>query len=458
MEESPQPQSESSAEASGSYRLARALGGFWLRLSHGRLRLLRGETLPSTGPVLLVLNGAPNFRHLLALVAVVGRPIRFVLDEDAGQGFLRNRAAEALEVIVREKDPSREESAMTAAREALANGEAVAIFAQAEIARSEALSPSCVRVAKLAVEAETGRQNAPELNVFPLVVLDLSGAQDNADLLMYVGAPLHVREALLGGAGDASIRRLAGELEDRLADNPFRLQEPDVKFFLADLETILRADLAEDWAARPNWKQTADGFDISRFIVECIEQLNVLDPACLIRLRVGLERYREAFRLWSLRQAEVEASGAWSQSALLRTWYWIESLVGFPMALYGFLNHLVPLGILSWRGLLRRVGEKDPGQAWLTRALVLLICYVAQVALCAHWWGRAVTGYYTVTLPVSGAYLWRYYWMLKARTRLLYAAATLEKKKEKLRRSRKAFLEELNKVRDAYATALTPAK
>jgi hypothetical protein len=48
----------------------------------------------------------------------------------------------------------------------------------------------------------------------------------------------------------------------------------------------------------------------------------------------------------------------------------------------------------------------------------------------------------------------RYYWMLGARTRLLYAATSLSRQCQELRQTRKAFLDELNKVRDAYAESL----
>jgi len=118
----------------------------------------------------------------------------------------------------------------------------------------------------------------------------------------------------------------------------------------------------------------------------------------------------------------------------------------------------VPVAALSWWGLLRKIGDKDPGQAWLLRALVVLGCYIVQVALCAKWWGRAAAGYYTLTLPVSGAFLWRYHWVLKARTRLLYLALRLPRQAEKLRRMRRAFLDELNRVRDAYVEALGVAR
>jgi len=439
-------------------KLARMLVLRWLRFFYRKVRLLRAEALREPRPALVVLNGAADFLHAIAVVASLDRPITCILHSDACQGFWRRQLADWLGMIVVEDDESAPQAAMTAAKEILSQGGAVAVFARAEVARSEALSDSCLSVARLAIEAETGRSGGLGLEMQHLYFLDPHDSRARGDLLIYAGAPLAIRPFSSGGAGDASVRTIAAELEDRLTDTPFRLQERDVQYFLADLETVLRSDLSEDWAARPNWKQTTDGFEISRFIVECVEQLNVLDPERLVGLRIELERYREEVRLWSLRRAEVEASGAWAGSGLTRAWYWLESIVGFPIALYGLVNHLVPVGLLSWRGLIRKIKDKDPGQAWLLRVMVVLGWYVVEVAFCAKWFGRASAGYYTLTLPLSGAYLWRYYWMLRARTRLLYAATSLSRHREKLQQARKAFLDELNKVRDAYAESLHVAQ
>ena len=440
------------------YQLARMLARRWLCWMYRKVRLLCAKALHESGSALVVLNGEANFLHAIALVAALDRRITCILPHDEGQSFWRRQVADWLGMIVMENDESAPQAAMSAAKEILSQGDAVAVFARAGVARSEALSDSCLSVARLAVEAETGRSGGLGLEIRPLYFLGSQDSKARGDLLIYAGAPLAIHPFSSGAAGDASVRTIAVELEDRLTDTPFRLQERDVQYFLADLETVLRTDLSEDWAARPNWKQTTDGFEISRLIVECVEQLNVLDPERLVGLRIELERYREELRQWSLRQAEVEASGVWVGSGLRRGWYWLESIVGFPIALYGLANHLVPTAFLSWRGLIRQIKTSDPGQAWLLRAMVVLGWYFVEVAFCAKWFGRVAAGYYTLTLPLSGLYLWRYYWMLRARTRLLYAATSLAGQREKLRQKRKAFLDELNQIRDAYAGSLQVTK
>jgi len=443
---------------SGGPWLARALGRIWLRGTCCKVRLLQAEALPAAGPAMLVLDGKPDFARALALVTALQRPVRCLLPEEACRGFWPQQLAARLGMILHGPEAPDRYSALVAAREALQQGEAVAVFAEAAAARVESIAPSCLSAARLAVEAEASRTDGLGLSIFPIFFQAASVPAGGADLLIYAAPPQRVSELLAGGDAEASLRALAGELENRLSDHPFRLEERDVQFFLHDLEAILRADLEADWAARPNWKQKTEGFELSRLLIECVEQLNVFNPPRLIALRIELEDYREQLRRGSLAQAEVEAAGDWWRSPVRRAWYWLESVAGFFLALYGLLNHLLPVGLFVWPGPLRKMNPKDPGQAWLLRALVVLGCYAAEVAFCAHEWGRAAAGYYTLTLPPSGLFLWRYQWLMKARMRLVYLAGRLPHRAEQLRHSRKALLAQLNRVRDEYAEASQPAR
>jgi len=431
--------------------LPRRLARCWLGKDFREVRWLCGAPIPEAGPVLLVVSGRANFLHVVAVAATLTRPVRWVLPAGECRNLWRRWLAARLGVILHGSDAAARAVALREAREALERGEAVALFAQPETARSEALSPSCLEAAKLVVEAESGRAGGPGVVLLPLHLLSSYGATPVPELLITAGPPFETR-ALLGGASpEASTRTLAGELEDRLTDNPYRLQERDVQFFLADLEKVLRADLEEEWAEKPNWKQKTEGFAISRFIVECVEQLNALDPPRLIGLRIELENYQEELRKWSRHQAEVEAAGPWLHSGPRRTAYWLAALLGFPIALYGFLNHVVPLALLARRSFTRRLADRDPGEVWLLRALVVLGCYIVQVALSQSLWGRAAAGYYALSLPLSGAVLWRYSRLVKTRIRLLYLARILPHGAASLRQLRKSLLQHLNQVRDEFA-------
>jgi hypothetical protein len=78
------------------------------------------------------------------------------------------------------------------------------------------------------------------------------------------------------------------------------------------------------------------------------------------------------------------------------------------------MNHLIPVALLYFCGLAQR-DLRVRTEIWLARAFVVIVCYAAQIALVNSAFGRAAAGYYALTLPMSGAYLFRYGWLLKQR-------------------------------------------
>jgi 1-acyl-sn-glycerol-3-phosphate acyltransferase len=439
---------------SRSYRFVRGLVRIWFDLVFRKIRLLRGETVPASGAVILAVSHPASFLDALILVAALERQVRCLLDNNLLRGYWRGRLAQWLGIISYEPEGEGQRAALRAAREALAQHEAVAVFVEYQAAKSGNLAPVGLAAATLAVEAESQHAGQLGLSLFPVHMFLPVGRSQTSELVIHIDAPLFPREFLSAGAGDLPVRRLAAELEEALEENAFRLQAGDIRQFLTDLEEVLRVDLEDEWAARPRSKQKVEGFKLSEFVAEWIEQLNLLNPGRLVALRDDLDAYREERRRWSLRTLEVEAAGAWIGSPVRCIWYWLESVVGLPIAVYGLVNHLLAWVLLFWAGSLKKESERDRRLEWVLRALIVLGCYATQIFLCSYWLGRATAGYYALTLPLSGAFLWRYEWLLRARTRLLILAARLTRQAERLRRQRKRFVEDLNQARDAYADTL----
>ena len=77
------------------------------------------------------------------------------------------------------------------------------------------------------------------------------------------------------------------------------------------------------------------------------------------------------------------------------------------------------------------------------------------IFLVAHRWGRAAAGYYAPTLPVSGAYLWRYAKLVRPQAHLLWISLTLPALTRKIKRLRHALREELDRMVKAYEERMT---
>jgi len=133
-------------------------------------------------------------------------------------------------------------------------------------------------------------------------------------------------------------------------------------------------------------------------------------------------------------------------------------VLGLPISVYGLINHLVPCLIFYYANLF----ENKPGQRrtvrWAVRALVIVGCYAVQILLCAEWLGRTITGYYALTLPLSGIYLWRYAWLVEHRLRLLLLDLRVRREAAKLAPSRKELIQAINASRDIYAEMLERAQ
>lgn len=443
---------EEAPAVSGGYRFFRGLIRIWFTLFFRKIRLLYREALPSSDPSILLVSHPASFLDALILVATVERQVHCLLDSKHLQGIWRRLLARALGMIPGEPEGEGWERTLEACCEVLGERGAVVVFAEHSPTTFVSSSALCPRVARLAVEAETRHSGQLGLAVFPVYMFLPVKRSHSSELLIDLGAPVFPHDLISAAAKDPQeqVRALGSVLEKKCGENAFRLPATDVSQFLSDLEEVLRRDLEEDWAARANWKQKTEGFELSRLVVEWVQQLNVLNPGRLVALREAVEAYREARRRWSLQELEVEAAPR-LKSPVRRTAVWAESVVGLPIALYGLLNHALIWLTLSWTGLLKRGERRDRTLDWVIRTLVVLGFYAGQILVSDQLLGRAAAGYYAPSLPLTGAYLWRYRWLLRHRTRLAYLVFRLPAQAEKVRRIQKELAEEITRAMGVYS-------
>jgi hypothetical protein len=167
-----------------------------------------------------------------------------------------------------------------------------------------------------------------------------------------------------------------------------------------------------------------------------------------------LAAWREASRRGALHCLETEGAGAWLNTPLGRAVVLLETVLGFPLAIYGLVNHLIALAVLRWTGLLKKETDGDKFTTWLWRGLVILGSYILQVILVAHFWGRRGAGYYLPSLPVSGLYLWRYTWLLPHQSRIAFLSMNRSVETAGSTRLRKDFLHEIYQALDLHAEML----
>ena len=437
------------------YRTLRGLIRIWVNLFFRKTRILNPEAIGDEGAALLIIGHPASFLDALLLITAFDRQVHCLLDRRFLRGPMRAFFGWFLTMISFEPEGEGFRRAIERACDALRNGQALLVFADEQVAKPGESPHFSTTPALIAMQAESQSSGQLGLKIYP-VHLFLPVAQlYSSELLIRVDTPIFPGKYVAKGENLTDhARAITATFEEICRQNVFQLHPQEVRLFLSDLEEVMRADLMEDWDARPNWKQKLDGFGLSQFVTEWVEQLNRLHPGQLVALRDLLGSYRETQRRCSLGNLEVEQAGEWVKTVWGRIACWAESALGLPLAVYGLINHLVPVVIFSRAGLFDNKAGQSRRIKWAVGVLVVVGAYAVQILLCAEWLGRTITGYYALTLPLSGIYLWRYAWLLQHRLRLLILDLRVRRDTAKLTPLRKELIRAINAARDVSADML----
>lgn len=186
-----------------------------------------GKPVPAEGPVLLFANHPNSLLDPAAVVAVAGRPVRFLakapLFRDPQVGWLV-RAAGAIPVYRRADAPGemvRNQDSFEAVHEALRGGAAAGIFPEGMSHSEPSLAPLKTGAARIALGAASG-------GPFPLVPVGLSlrdKGRFRSEALAIVGEPVEWGDLAPRGAEDPeAVRELTRRMEASLREVTVNLE------------------------------------------------------------------------------------------------------------------------------------------------------------------------------------------------------------------------------------------
>ena len=452
---------EGPSESARGYRFIRGCLRVWFMVFYRPVRVVSAEAgLPASGPVVLIVGQPPSFLDTLVFIVGFDRPIRCLLDPRFIPGAWATLLGKGLGLI---SDGGGQASLEKACQVAERGG---VLLAFAHLVKSD--GGAGVRFGGRAVQlaAEVGCRLADSRPaIVPAHVFKPQAPTDSSEVLIHLEPPLNLDSAgaTRPVADPERSRRadlpwqaddLLAAVDESLRRNVFRLRPANLRVFLADLEEALRQILESESRPPTERKRQLDGFALSEFLVEWAKQENLSNPGRLVALASELDLWRNRRRTLSLRALETEACGPWVRSGWKRAAIWIETATGFPVAVFGLLNCIVPIGALRAAGLLRIEKSGESPRRWLARAGIVLTIFAAQVMVCDWVWGRSVAGVYALGLPVAGLFLWRYKWLLVHRARLLAWKVLNPRARARLEEERRRWLRKLNQARDAYAEVL----
>ena len=437
-----------------TYRFWRGVIRLWFALTFRKIRVLHEDRLTEADSALLLVSHPESFYDALILVAGFERQVRCLIPARLLKGLLPTILARGLGMIG--FTPENRPAALETCRALLAEKAAVVTFVAPGPANSPVVGALATHAASIALSAEGPNSVLGGLELFPIHLFVPVGHTRTREVLVDIDRPEIARDLISSAVASEQdrVQEVAWQLEKRCQENSFRLQPSALSDFLADLEHALRDGLKEGFESQPGGKQKLEGFELSGFVVQWAEQMNYLHPGLLVSLREMLAAWREASRKGALHRHETEGAGAWLNTLLGRAVVLLETVLGFPLAIYGLVNHLIGFAVLYWTGLLKKATGGDKFTTWLWRGLVILGTYILQVILVAHFWGRRGAGYYLPSLPVSGLYLWRYTWLLPHQSRIAFLSTNRSVETAGSTRLRKDFLHEIYQALDLHAEML----
>jgi hypothetical protein len=303
--------------------------------------------------------------------------------------------------------PARNRDMFDAAVAALREGGAILIFPEGTSQPEPALMPLRSGVARLVLQAETGAGPPVGVRLVPLgLIFHEPGTFRSGWAVVVVGAPVPLDDCILlhARAPAEAVRRLTERVAEALGGLIVEAGDRHTLRLVQVLESVWRmeaAGLASDPAAVARWR---------RQVTRAHRYLAAREPTRIAALRDAVERYADALAAAGL--DDRAAAGRPGLAAAMR--YAVREgaalLQGFPLALWGLVNHGLPYHLTA--GAVRLARPDPDAEATYKIAgglFIYLACWAAEGWAAWRIAGPWALGVFVASLGPTGffALAWR---------------------------------------------------
>ena len=404
------------------YRILRALGRLALRWFYRDIETVGLERLPQHGPALLASNHPNALVDALVIGCTLHRPVTLtakatLLDQPITRVLLKlagvvplRRASDA-QHGTRDAalDPARNAEAFSAVLDRLEAGGVVLLFPEGKSHSDPELAPLKTGLARIAMMARDDRR-LESVPIFPIGLTFERKWEPRSRVLMHLGSPVTV-DAAVPNVPDA-VAALTRRVDVGLREVTLNFRTTDEARRVISISTIL-ADVLDTF--RPLHTPDpplSDSVRVAQRISAIVPQLAQLAPAVNARVEHFLARLTSFETL--LRTNGVSASDVqMSTRPTAGTWFVVRELaiasVAGPLALWGRVNHWLPLRIARSLALKISRTPDEPAMNTIVAGLVLVLAfYAAQISLVARTFNSIAAIVYAVSLPLSATWDFRY--------------------------------------------------
>ncbi len=401
------------------YHFLRWLSGVALRWFYRDLEISGAERIPRTGPMLLAVNhpnalvdalvaGQLTDRRLLltAKATLFDNAVLRVLFRQVGIVPLRRASDEAKRGAVIE--PARNVETFRAVIGALSEGRAVLIFPEGKSHSEPALAPLRSGLARIALDALAG--GVRNISIVPVGLTFERKWRPRTRVVARVADPIDL-DHWAASEPEKPIAALTAVVGERLRDATINFATAEDAAWVVREARILAGIFDRPRPLGAALTPYSDEVDVIRRVQRASTEL---PEGGAVRARVDdflerLDRLRRELDARGIPANDIGISPAIGAGARFAMREGAIVLFSGPIAIWGRLNHWLPLRLARAIAVRRSRSPEDPAMYTLVVGLgLVLLAYAVQtavvVALAGPWWGVV----YLVSLPLAATWDWRF--------------------------------------------------
>lgn len=403
------------------YAILRTIARLALRWFYRDIAVQGIDRIPAQGPLILAANHNNALVDALIVAGVMDREVRLtakatLLDHPLTRVIVHavgivplRRAADESRAGNNNANASRNQGAFEAIVQRLAQGGIILIFPEGISHSAPMLAPLKTGCARIAIQAV--QQDIESLSIIPVGLTFEDKGRPRSRVAVLVGDPIPVNKALASEAN--AVATITGALDEGLRRVTLNVPSHDEAVRVLDVSDTLSRAFEDVRSLDDPTPSFAETIQLARQVEGVRRRLPALSTTEVARVNqfVGdLDRWTNEARRLDTPIGDVGmplslGAGMWFA---LREGV-MAALVG-PIALWGRVNHLVPLKVAVWLGRVTSRNADEPAMHTLVGGLVLLLAtYVLVAWLVGRWFGWPGAAVYLASLPLAASldFWWR---------------------------------------------------
>lgn len=398
------------------YTLLRVIARLALRWYYRSVEIDGTDHVPARGPVLLVANHWNALVDALVVACALDRQVRLTAKATLlANPFTRcvvrivgiiplRRASDEQRPVEASLDKTRNATSFAAILDAFADQQAVLIFPEGRSHSEPELGRLKTGAARLALMAQVERA-LPPVPIVPVGITFEDKGRPRSRVVVRFGptiTPPAATEVMT-----ADVQALTAHLDRGIRELTLNFPSSDEALRVVELAAILSRVLDRVRPLTAPDPPLADAVRLAQRLESARRVLPTASPSLAHEVDAFLHRVH-TFRD-RLRALEIPVNDLWMPvTTLSGTWFVLRevsiALLALPVALWGRLNHWLPLTLARWVGRATSRNADEPAMRTIVSGLVFVLLFYLALATSVWWrfgplWGLV----YLIALPPSAS-------------------------------------------------------